>query len=97
MLICCITIYTLPLLKYGGDRGNSSNSAQDPKRAADLYECWRESLRMIRNMNTAVRGFYDTSKGYNHPVLSPQSNRVIRPVTRSLGYGTPGTHRLRGI
>lgn len=82
-------------IKYGG--GSNSSSNDDPKRAADLYECWRESMRMMRNMNVAVRGYYDESKGWKHPALSYTTNRVIRPVSKSIGYGTPGTPRWRGI
>lgn len=84
-------------IKYSPAGGSAASIAQDPKRAADLYECWRESLRMIQNMKVAVKGYYDQSKGYKHPVLSYTTNRVIRPVTKSIGYGTPGTSRWRGI
>ena len=81
-------------ITYGGS-SSSAAGADDPHRAADLYECWRESLRMMRNMKVAVKAYYDSSKGYTHPVRETQHNRVVRSV--SFNNCSPGgpweTHR----
>lgn len=65
-------------IKYGADKG--ANAGQDPSKKKQLYDCWNELLRQISNIRTAVRGLYDTSKGFAHPALEPEHNRVIRPV-----------------
>lgn len=65
-------------IKYGG--GDSTASGPDPNKLKDLYECWNESLRMIRNLRVAVRGYYDESKGFAHPVRDVPHNRIIRGV-----------------
>lgn len=52
-----------------------------PNRLKDLYKCWNEMMRMLRNIRVAVKGYYDSSKGYSHPVHEFHHNRVIRPVS----------------
>ena len=71
-------------IRYGGP--NSANQAIDPGRKKQLYDCWMEMLNGIKSVgiNYAVRGWYDTSKGYAHPVFEPEHNRVIRPVDFSV-------------
>jgi hypothetical protein len=83
-------------IKYGGGASGPS-SAVDPKRLADLYACWNESMRMFRNMQVTVKAYYDVSKGYGHPVRQIYDNRVIRPVSPFQGNYTPGTPYWRGI
>jgi hypothetical protein len=79
---------------YGGQGGNPSI---DPKRLADLYNCWNEAMRMLGNMQVTVKSIYDTSLGYGHPAMSPIQNRVIRPVSYRRGFGTPGTPYYRNV
>jgi len=71
-------------IRYGGP--SAANQAIDPGRKKQLYDCWMEMLRGMKavGINYAVRGWYDQSKGYNHPVLEPEHNRVIRPVDFSV-------------
>jgi hypothetical protein len=66
-------------IKYGGSNTNSTGTPPKSK-LQELYDCYMESLRMLKNMQAAVRGYYDTSKGFSHPVREPQYNRVVRPV-----------------
>jgi hypothetical protein len=84
-------------IKYGGS-SNSSGGGGDPKLMKDLYDCWNEQLRMFRLMRATVKGYYDTSKGYLHPVRAIYDNRIIRPVIpHPEGNYTPGTTYIRGI
>lgn len=66
-------------IKYGGP--SAAEAASDPKKIKDLYACWQEALRMVRNVKVAVKGYLDTSKGYAHPVHEFHHNRVIRAVS----------------
>jgi len=72
-------------ISYGAP--NAANSAIDPGRKKQLYDCWMEMLRGIKTMalgqNPAVRGYYDASKGFPHPVWDASHNRVIRAVSFS--------------
>jgi len=81
-------------IKY--DNGKSS-AAGDPQRMKDLYTCWNEQIRMFRTIKAAVKGYYDQSKMYAHPVLDTYHNRIIKPVTPFEGNFTPGTTYWRGI
>ncbi len=55
-------------------------------------------LEMFRLMRATVKGYYDTSKGYLHPVRAIYDNRIIRPVIpHPEGNYTPGTTYIRGI
>lgn len=65
-------------IKYGAA---ASQSANDPDKSRELYSCWNEALRMFRNIRVAVKGYYDGSKGFNHPTREYHHNRVIRPVS----------------
>lgn len=69
-------------ISYGGSKtaGNPDMSAPDKKK--QLYDCWMNALNIIRTkgINTAVRGWYDTTKGYPHPTFNPDHNRVTRTV-----------------
>ena len=84
-------------IKYGG-AGNGSNNPDlnAPNKIKEMYDCWNEMLRSFRNISDAVKGYYDTSKGYAHPVREPQHNRVIRPVIRSAGVTNPSGPWERG-
>lgn len=64
-------------IKYDG--GDSSTTVPKNK-MQELYDCFMESMRMIRNVRPAARGIYDGTKGYNHPVTEPWHNRVVRPI-----------------
>lgn len=79
-------------INYGG-----ATTTVDPKRLTELYTCWNESLRMFRNTSTTVKGYYDNTKGYQHPVLSYTTNRVIKPVIPFQGNYTPGDLYWRTI
>lgn len=74
-------------IKYGG--AGTSSAANDPNTLKDLYACWNDILRSLNAINVAVKGLYDTSKGFGHPVREPQHNRVVRPVIRNRGVNTP--------
>lgn len=65
-------------IRYGG----AAASGADPNRKKQLYDCWMEYYRGLKavEINTAVRGWYDASKGYMHPIWEPHHNRVVRPV-----------------
>lgn len=68
-------------IKYGGSSGSGSTATgPDPRKLTDLYDCWNESMRMIRALRVAVKGYYDQSKGFAHPVREIDHNRVVRPV-----------------
>jgi len=76
-------------ISYGGP--NSASSKIDPGKKKQLYDCWMEMASAIKalGINSAVRGWYDVSKGYPHPVFNPDHNRVIRTVdfVNSQPYG----------
>lgn len=74
----------------------STETAPDPKKMAELYACWNDALRSFNGIQVAVKGFYDVSKGYSHPVRDVSRNRVIKPVTFN-GSFTPGTQRWRSV
>lgn len=77
-------------IKYGGGNSSGGNPALDaPSKMKELYDCWNAQLRAIQSIDVAVRGYYDTSKGFAHPVREPQHNRVIRPVVRNGGVNQP--------
>ncbi len=67
-------------IRYGGP--NAASSKIDPGKKKQLYDCWMEMLAAIKalTINSAVRGWYDVSKGYPHPTFNPDHNRVIRTV-----------------
>lgn len=67
-------------IKYGGGSGGSPATGPDPNKLKDLYECWNESMRMIRALRVAVKGYYDSSKGFSHPVREFHHNRIVRGV-----------------
>lgn len=68
-------------IKYGGAGGGSTaGTGPDPNKLKDLYDCWNESMRMIRALRVAVKAYYDESKGFAHPVREIHHNRVVRPV-----------------
>ena len=76
-------------IKYNGAPGSSGGSGGgDPKK--DLYDCFMGLRNMISNgkgsgINNAVRGKYDTSKGFPHPAHDINHNRVSKP--RPDAYG----------
>lgn len=67
-------------IKYGDSGSSSGSNASDPSKLKDIYDCWNQSMRMIRNMSVSVKAIYDSSKGYAHPVRDTAHNRIIRPV-----------------
>ena len=68
-------------IKYGPLGGGSAGFAPDQNKLKELYNCWNEQLRMITTIKVAVKGYYDESKGFAHPVREFHHNRVIRPVS----------------
>lgn len=66
-------------IKYGAGSSNTA-TGPDPNKLKDLYECWNESMRMIRALRVAIKGYWDTTKGFAHPVRETHHNRVVRPV-----------------
>lgn len=67
-------------IKYGGSNGNSGANA-DPNKLRELYNCWNEAMRSLETVRIAVKGYFDTSKGYGHPVREFHHNRIIRGVS----------------
>lgn len=64
-------------ISYTGS-GTGSNG-DDPRK--DLYDCFNDLTNKIgRGLNVAVRGIYNTSKNFAHPVMEPERNRVLRPM-----------------
>ena len=74
-------------IRYSGDTGGAGD---DPtNRMKLLYDCWNELLKMLHGaIRPAVRGYFDVSKAFGHPVREPQHNRVVRPVVYT-GYNRP--------
>lgn len=60
-------------ITYGGSSAPSPSDKKD-----QLYDCWNGLLRKMDKINVTVRGFYDASKGYLHPVFEPQHNRITQ-------------------
>lgn len=68
-------------IKYGSSTTSGGDSGLDsPTKMKELYDCWNEMLRSFKFVRTAVKGFFDSSKGFSHPVREPDHNRVMRPV-----------------
>jgi hypothetical protein len=72
-------------IKYGGDAGSSTASTgRNPK--DDFYDCFNSIFHMITNgINSAVRGKYDTTKGFPHPTFDVNHNRITKPNPNSKG------------
>lgn len=70
---------------------SSSASADNPDRKKELYDCWTELLRSIKNIRYAVKGRFDYTKGYKHPVADVLHNRINKPVVPETRNLTPGT------
>ena len=83
-------------IRYDGNV-TSSVLPTDPNKLKELYDCWNSALRSFNTLTSTVKSFYDTTKGYIHPVRDIFHNRVIRPVVPFRGNFTPGTHYWRGI
>jgi hypothetical protein len=67
-------------IKYGGKPG-----AQDPGLKGRLYDCFMGTLNIIGGgMKSAVRGIYDRSHGYSHPILDVDHNRIVRTVNTTM-------------
>ena len=85
-------------IKYSAAPSSSSSGPNaDPNKLRELYNCWQEASRMFKNISVAVKGYYDSSKGFSHPVIAYTTNRVLRPVIPFEGNYTPGTPYWRGI
>lgn len=74
-------------VSYDGPPAGSDSDAPDRKK--ELFDCWNDMLRVFRAQWPAVKGYYDSSKGYSHPVREPYHNRVIRPVIWNKGQNQP--------
>ena len=84
-------------IKYGGGSSDDGTPALNaPSKMKELYDCWNSMLRAIQSIDVAVRGYYDTSKGFAHPVREPQHNRVVRPVIRNAGMNMPSGPWVNG-
>lgn len=84
-------------IKYGGAASSNGNPALDaPSRMKELYDCWNSLLRSIQAIEVAVRGYYDGSKGFAHPVREPEHNRIIRPVVKNCGVNNPNGPWVKG-
>ena len=96
-------------IKYGGSSSLGAGSTPDLKRS--LYDCFMSAMNAIANIRTAVRGIYNDSKGYSHPVRDIANHRTNKGVdftwARPNGpwvngpnwrgyYRTPGPYR-RGL
>jgi len=62
-------------IRYSGKATTS-----DPGLKKRLYECYMSSCRIVSGPKVAVRGLYDTTKSYNHPVQDSNHNRIVRTV-----------------
>jgi len=63
-------------IQYGGSgSGNKKLDAPSPKKG--LYDCFMSAMNALGGIKWAVRGLYDVSKGYPHPVMDITSNRTI--------------------
>jgi len=65
-------------IKYGGSPGSSSGGAPDIRK--NLYDCFMSAMNAIGNIRVAVRGIYNTSKGYPHPVLDLENHRTVKGI-----------------
>jgi len=83
-------------IKYAGNTQGTNPDLNSPNRMKEMYDCWHEMLRAFRNINVAVRGYYDKSKGYAHPVVEGQHNRVVRPVVWNRGVNQPNGPWVKG-
>jgi hypothetical protein len=73
-------------IKYGGTSSSGSSGSGDDNKKKQLFDCWNSIIRTMGNINVAVRGLYDVSKGYAHPVMYPINRNVI---TDSYPYQNP--------
>jgi len=83
-------------IKYGTPSGSSAGTAADPSKKKQLYDCFMEVLKSVQTsgITAAVRGYYDESKGFAHPVREPEHNRIVRPV--SFANAQPNGPWVRG-
>ena len=80
-------------IKYDSYKPVSSND--NINRTKDYYNCWTSLQNILSNtpnacgvgggIANAVRGKYDISKGYPHPTLDVNHNRVIKPKPNADG------------
>lgn len=65
-------------ISYGG---SPASSKSDPNVKKELFNCFNGLISLLSNgVNVAVRGIYDSTKGYPHPVLDVDHNRIVRTV-----------------
>lgn len=64
-------------IKYDAKGAGGSDPSNNRKK--ELYDCFMGAMNVITGIKAAVRGWYDTSKGYSHPTMSYTSNRVVKP------------------
>lgn len=72
-------------IRYDGDSGRGAANAFDPSRKKQLYDCWMEAFHAMQvtgnaGIQPAVRGWYDVTKSYVHPVFDTNHNRIVRTV-----------------
>ncbi len=69
-------------IKYNGTPGSTgSTDLTAPDIKKKLYDCFNSIVDYFsRGVTIAVKGLYDCSKGYPHPVLDPGHNRVIKGI-----------------
>lgn len=83
-------------IKYGAPKKGSDDA--NPNNKKNLYDCWNEMIRSFGSIHNAVRGYWDESKGYVHPVRAFTENRVVKPeIMLSEEDSTPGTEEWRRI
>jgi len=81
-------------IKYGPGSGSKNN----PDKKKQLYDCWNQAFAAIRGIKTAVRGYYDTSKLYTHPIANYTNNRVVKFEGVISDFNrTPGTYYRRTV
>lgn len=81
-------------VSYTGSPGGAGSEAPDRKK--ELFDCWNEMLRSFRSQWAAVRGYFDESKGYSHPVRDLTANRLIKTHWFNTNHEqTPGTSTYR--
>jgi hypothetical protein len=66
-------------IKYSGPSGGGGGKG-DPGKKKQLLDCWQQLLNSLNGIAPAVRGYFDESKGFSHPVRDVCHNRIQKNV-----------------
>jgi hypothetical protein len=64
-------------ISYGAAPKGSGDGGPTKK---DLYNCFNAIVNAMCNIRVAVRGIFDVSKGFPHPVMDPDHNRITKEL-----------------